>query len=150
MANDGDVQTPQGKRRSGTSARLRAAFDRLVAAGAKLTVAALAREAGVGRNAIYVNHRDIIADLLEAASQREAPTKPGQGRSPETDWRGVAAEMKDRVRALATENALLLKRTLDAEQATARAERRRAKIEDELRSVRAPVRLRSGPTHSGS
>jgi hypothetical protein len=52
--------TPQAKRRAATERRLRDALDRLVGrtaepAGAsnrsKLTVVALAREAGVGRNA---------------------------------------------------------------------------------------------------
>jgi aryl carrier-like protein len=146
LDNDNTQQTPQEKRRSGTSVRLRAAFGRLVAVGAKLTVAALAREAGVGRNAIYVNHRDIIADLLQATSRSETNSEPNQERSPETDWRAVAAQMKEQVRVLATENARLLKRALDAEQTMERTERWRRKLEDEIRALRAPVHLPSGPT----
>lgn len=145
MANDEAPRTPQEKRRAGTADRLRDALHRLVSAGAKLTVAELAREAGVGRNAIYVNHREIITELLAAAARREAKPKMERERSPETDWRAVAGELKQQVRALATENAMLLKRVLDTEQANARAERRRAKLEEELRTLRAPISLPLGP-----
>ena len=33
----------------------------------RFTVATLAREAGVGRNAIYTNHRDLLEELRQAA-----------------------------------------------------------------------------------
>ena len=133
---------PQQKRRDGTAQRLRAALARLLAQerGAKLSVAALAREAGVGRNAIYVNHRDVIAELLEAASHRTDATVASK-EAPETDWRAVATELKEQVRGLATENARLLRRAQDAELATARVEKRAAKREAELRALQSPVYL---------
>jgi hypothetical protein len=145
MTNDDGSRTPQEKRRAGTAVRLREALNRLVAAGAKLTVVELAREAGVGRNAIYVNHREIIAELCAASSQRDAKPEMARERSPETDWRAVAGELKQQVRALATENAVLLKRALDAEQASARAERRRTKLEEDFRALRGPISLPLGP-----
>jgi hypothetical protein len=52
--------------------------------------------------------------------------------------------LKQQVRALATENAVLLKRALDAEQASARAERRRTKLEQDLRALRGPISLPLG------
>ena len=68
-----------GRAPAGLSAeKLRAALDRLKGAtgersGAsmqRLTVAALAREAGVGRNAIYANHRGILDELIRARQQQ--------------------------------------------------------------------------------
>lgn len=135
--------TPQQKRRYATAQRLRAALARLLLAqerGAKLSVAALAREAGVGRNAIYVNHRDVVAELLQAASHR-IDAAVASKEAPETDWRAVATELREQVRGLATENAMLLRRAQDAEQATARAEKRAAKLDAELRALRSPVHL---------
>jgi hypothetical protein len=92
-----------------------------------------------------VNHREIIAELYAASSQRDAKSEMARKRSPETDWRAVAGELKQQVRTLATENAVLLKRALDAEQASARAERRRAKLEEELRALRGPISLPLDP-----
>ncbi|MER8461241.1 hypothetical protein NKH24_35590 [Mesorhizobium sp. M1300] len=134
--------TPQQKRRDATAQRLRAAMARLLAReeGVTLSVAALAREAGVGRNAIYVNHRDVIAELLQAASHRIDATVASK-EAPETDWRAVATELREQVRGLATENARLLRRAQDAELATARVEKRAAKLDAELRALRSPVHL---------
>ena len=134
--------TPQQKRRDGTGQRLRAALARLLAqeGGAKLSVAALGREAGVGRNAIYVNHRDVIAELLEAAPHQIDATVASK-EVPETDWRAVATELKEQVRGLATENARLLRRAQDAELATARVEKSAAKREAQLRALQSPVYL---------
>jgi AcrR family transcriptional regulator len=134
---------PQQKRRDATAQRLRAALARLLLAqerGAKLSVAALAREAGVGRNAIYVNHRDVIAELLEAAPHQIDATVASK-EAPETDWRAVATELREQVRGLATENARLLRRAQDAELATARVEKRAAKREAQLRALQSPVYL---------
>ena len=72
--------TPQARRRARTEARLREALARLLHDGSRRpTVAALAREAGVGRNAIYANHRTILDEL------RQAATRPGTGSQLESD-----------------------------------------------------------------
>ncbi|BCH20003.1 hypothetical protein [Mesorhizobium sp. L-2-11] len=148
-----DGRSPQQKRRAGTAARLRAALERLIAAqpqnGAKLSVAGLAREAGVGRNAIYVNHRDVVAELLLAASHRIDATMASK-EAPETDWRAVATGLREQVRGLATENARLLRRAQDAEQATARAEKRAAKLDADLRTLRSPVHLNGMKPNTGN
>jgi hypothetical protein len=88
VSDDKTGVTPQQKRRDATALRLRAAMARLLAqkGGTKLSVAALAREAGVGRNAIYVNHRYVIAELLQTASHEIDATVAG--RAP---WGGVGA-----------------------------------------------------------
>jgi AcrR family transcriptional regulator len=134
--------TPQQKRRDTTAHRLRSALARLLAreGGVKLSVAALAREAGVGRNAIYVNHRNVIEELAQTASHETDTTVASKG-VPETDWRAVAAELKEQVRGLATENAQLLRRAQEVELAAARIEKRAAKLDLELRALRSPVHL---------
>ena len=63
--------TPQARRRARTAVRLREALAHLLRDGSRRpTVAALAREAGIGRNAIYANHRTILNEL------RQAPMEP--------------------------------------------------------------------------
>ena len=73
---------PLDRRVQATAEKLRAALDRLArsSVGApmierQLTVAALAREARVGRNAIYANHRDILDELIRVRQQRRAPDR---------------------------------------------------------------------------
>jgi hypothetical protein len=60
-----------------------------------------------------------------------------------TDWRAVAADLRGQNQLLATENARLLKRALDAEQAAARAEKQAAALRAELRKTREPGRVQS-------
>jgi hypothetical protein len=135
--------TPQARRRARTEARLREALARLLHDGSRRpTVAALAREAGVGRNAIYANHRTILDEL------RQAATRPGTGSQLESDadrgleHRRVIAGLKNQLRQLATQNAALLKRALDAEAKTARLDRRAAQLTREIDEIRRPVPLR--------
>jgi hypothetical protein len=135
--------TPQARRRARTEARLREALARLLHDGSRRpTVAALAREAGVGRNAIYANHRTILDEL------RQAATRPGTGSQLESDadrgleHRRVIAGLKNQLRQLATQNAALLKRALDAEAKAARLDRRAAQLTREIDEMRRPVPLR--------
>jgi hypothetical protein len=134
--------TPQARRRARTEARLRAALDRLQRdESGCLNVAALAREAGVGRNAIYSNHNAILADLRQAAAQREVSQAPNDA-DRASDKQRLIAELRKQVQRLATENVALLKRTLDAEAKSARLERRAAQLIRDLDEVRRPVPLR--------
>ena len=74
---------PYEGRRQVTAGKLRDALDQLVRGAPehpslcgrpyRLTVATLAREASVGRNAIYTNHRGIIEALVEAGKHRAVP-----------------------------------------------------------------------------
>jgi hypothetical protein len=134
--------TPQARRRARTAERLREALARLLHDGSRRpTVAALAREAGVGRNAIYANHSAILDELHRAAtrhgdSRLESDTDRG------LEHRRVIAELKDQLRQLATQNAALLKRALDAEAKAARLDRRAAQLTREIDEMRRPVPLR--------
>ncbi len=140
-----DRPTPQQKRRDATREELKAALARLVASGhpRRLAVAVLAREAGVGRNAIYANHADVIAELPRAARERVLAQPVVEKPSAVADWRAVAADLRCQNQLLATENARLLKRALDAEQAAARSEKQAAALRGELRKTGEPVRVRS-------
>jgi hypothetical protein len=140
-----DRPTPQQKRRDATREELKAALARLVASGhpRRLSVAVLAREAGVGRNAIYANHADVIAELRRAAGERGLAQPVMEKPSAVADWRAVAADLRGQNQLLATENARLLKRALDAEQAAARSEKQAAALRVELRKTGEPVRVRS-------
>ena len=135
--------TPQARRRARTEARLREALARLLHDGSRCpTVAALAREAGVGRNAIYANHRAILDEL------RQAATRPGIGSHVESDTdrglehRRVIAGLKNQLRQLATQNAALLKRALNAEAKAVRLDRRASQLTREIDEMHRPVPLR--------
>jgi hypothetical protein len=72
---------PHDQRMQATAEKLHAALDRLVTgsdgspmADRRLTVAALAREARVGRNAIYANHRDILDKLTRVRQRQRVPS----------------------------------------------------------------------------
>ena len=128
-------------RRRNTERRIRKALDRLVARlsldgrATRITVAALAREAQVSRNTIYAEHSSFLEELASAN-----PPRAGTQRSPpKSDMSAIRAskhELQEQRRLLATENAGLLKRVLDAEKAVARLEKQNAKLVQEIASVR--------------
>jgi hypothetical protein len=86
--------TPHEKRLRNTDRKLREALERLVKGlpthpdlqkrSYRLTVATLAREARVGRNAIYTNHRSMIDELRRATIAGSSPRswRPGKTNSP--------------------------------------------------------------------
>lgn len=144
------VANPHDARMQATAERLREAFDRLTrdgsratSAAARLTVAALAREAGVGRNAIYTNHRDILDDLTRVRQRQRAPTIGPTAEDKITEQRRLIEGMQQQLRQLATENAGLLRRATDAERRVDRAERRNAQLTKEIGSLQRPTMLRS-------
>ncbi|WP_269274629.1 hypothetical protein [Sinorhizobium psoraleae] len=77
--------TPHEKRLRNTDRKLREALERLVKGlpthpdlqkrSYRLTIATLAREARVGRNAIYTNHRSMIDELRRASDRKIVPEK---------------------------------------------------------------------------
>ncbi|QPC88911.1 hypothetical protein GA830_19190 (plasmid) [Mesorhizobium sp. NBSH29] len=155
------VANPHDTRLRATAERLRAALDRLTrdsgshsasaSATARLTVAALAREAGVGRNAIYANHRDILDDLARAREHQRAPASGLTAEDRITKQRDLIDDMQQQNRQLATENAGLLRRAIEAERRAYRAERRSAQLTKELGSLQRPTILQStkeGSVHS--
>src|SRR6516164_7781841 len=134
---------PQARRRARTAERLREALARLLRDGSRRpTVATLAREAGVGRNAIYANHRAILDELRQAAAQHGADSQGESYIDRGNEHRRVIAELKNQLRQLATQNAALLKRALDAEANAARLDRRAARLTRTIDEMRQPVPLR--------
>lgn len=118
-----------------TQARLNDALDRLRKGcpihplhqrGYTLTVAALAREAGVARNAIYTNHRAFIDDLQTILGDPIKPTTTWQDKLDELH--GLIRALKQEQRRLVSENALLLQRAAAAEAETDRHRRHNARL----------------------
>lgn len=125
------ADTPQGRRRERIAARLQEALAALRAdPAAELTAAALARRAGIGRNALYTNHRPALDDLRALQAERS----PAPCSKVPPDESGEKGEGEVRIRALATENASLLRRALVAETRVKRLEERNADLVRELRA----------------
>ncbi len=146
---------PYEKRLQETDRKLRDAFDRLVKGAPhdaalqerryQLSVASLAREAGVARNAIYTNHRAMIDALRHAAQQRVVPSKLESWEDKLAQQRAVIDVLKTEQRRLATENAALLKRAIDAEALAERNQRQHTRLLERLTKGRSPVSL-TAPT----
>ena len=142
---------PDDRRIKATAEKLRAALDRLTngsseqpaASIRRLTVAALAREAGVGRNAIYANHRDILDALIRARRRQSVPDRITTMGDTLVEQRGVIDNMQQQIRQIVTENAGLLQRAIEAERRAERAERRSAHLTKEIVVLRGPAVLRT-------
>jgi uncharacterized coiled-coil protein SlyX len=142
---------PHDRRMQATAEKLRAALDRLKGGMGersgtsmeRLTVAALAREAGVGRNAIYANHRGILDELIRARQRQRVPDQITTIEDKITEQRSVIEDMQQQIRQLATENAGLMRRAIEAERRADRAERRSAQLTKEVDTLRRPRLLRS-------
>lgn len=143
MATSAD--TSQGRRRERVATRLREALAVLRAdPESEISVAALARHAGIGRNALYTNHRAVLEDLR--ALQAERSPASGQDEVPKLD--GGKGEAEVRIRVLATENASLLRRALIAESRAKRLEERNADLVRELRDRRNVAMLPIAPPNA--
>jgi len=137
-----EASTPAQRRRKATAAKLQSALERLLESPAqRLTVATLARKAGVARNAIYANHRDYLEALasLQAARMASTASEPPQDRR--RDQAATIAELAEDRRKLASQNAGLLKRTMDADARAERLETENARLLRELAKLRRPVVL---------
>jgi isochorismate synthase EntC len=144
--------TPYEKRRLDIERRLQAALERLVSGAPKhpslrgqvyrLSVSTLAREARVSRNTIYANHRSILEQLNSdhSVSARMRPT-PKQRIAA---LRAMIEQMQLQKRQLATENAALLKRAIDAETMLDRMRKQNARLLKERAAARQPVVLLAG------
>ena len=108
----------------------------------RLTVAALAREAGVASNAIYTNHRDILDELAQARSRETVPYRLDSTEQKIAKQRAAADEMQIQIRQLATENAGLLRRAVEAERLAERTDRRSAQLTRQIDALRRPTVLR--------
>lgn len=126
--------SPYEKRRQDSATQLREALDRLIDGrpthaahqrGYRLTVAALARESGIGRNAIYTNHRALL-DALTAATATPPPAATWQDRLDELQ--AIIGVMKLAERQQITQNAQLLARARTAEAEADRLRRHNARL----------------------
>jgi AcrR family transcriptional regulator len=142
VTSESDPSTPQARRRANTNARLREALALLAKdPSAAPTVAGLARAAGVGRNIIYTHHSDVLDALRDIQSQREGTTETAAGEADST--RATLHDAIAKNIALATHNASLLNRAVEAEQRAERLERRNAQLVQELDRIRRPVPIRT-------
>ncbi|MFD1104324.1 hypothetical protein [Sphingobium olei] len=142
VTSESDPSTPQARRRANTDARLREALGVLAKdPSATLTVAGLARAAGVGRNIIYTHHAGVLDALRELQLQREGASETAAGEADRT--RATLHDAIAKNIALATHNASLLKRAVEAEQRAERLERRNAQLVQELDRIRRPVPIRT-------
>ena len=144
--------SPYKQRLEQTEARLRDALERLRKSrpshplhrhGFRLTVATLAREAGVGRNAIYTNHRAFIDELQTITGDPLKPLMSWQDKLDELH--ALLRAMKQEERRLVTENALLLQRALSAEAEAERCRRHHARLVTERDAALRPVPITSAP-----
>jgi hypothetical protein len=145
------------KRLAQTHRKLREALDRLIHGAADpalhverdhFSVARLAREAGVARNAIYTNHRVIIDALRQAEAEQQVPSRLETWRDKLAQQRAVIDTLTIQQRRLATENAALLKRALDAEAQAERHRRQHARLLEKWTSDRSPITLARRPPES--
>jgi hypothetical protein len=142
VTSESDLSTPQARRRANTDTRLREALGVLAKDPSTApTVAGLARAAGVGRNIIYTHHAGVLGALRELQSQREGATETAAGEADRT--RSALRLAEARNIALATHNASLLKRAVEAEQRSERLERRSAQLVQELDRIRRSVPIRT-------
>jgi hypothetical protein len=141
---DGEVEapTPQQRRHARTKAKLRAALEALSSStsSAPITAAAVAREAGVGRNVLYVGHTDILEDIRAISAARTAVREKREDAA-RTDAMKIR-DLESQLASLATENAGLLRRAREAESRLERAEKQNAGLLRQLVDARRPVRLR--------
>jgi hypothetical protein len=145
---------PYEERLQRTRNKLRGALERLVAGRPidltlrkiryRLTVSTLAREASVGRNAIYTKHRPIIEELRQATLQNSQSPR-GNVKNKLDEQRATIDAMKAAERRMITENAVLLKRALDAEAEATRHCKHNARLITERDAALRPVRIASKP-----
>jgi len=143
---------PYEKRRAATDRKLHAALERLIEQrpshpalqnGYRLEVATLAREAGVGRNAIYTNHRSII-DALKLAAARPHPKAIESLEEKVVELRAVIREMQANERRLLTHNAALLQRAVSAEADAERYRRQNARLVATRNEAARPTPIGAG------
>jgi AcrR family transcriptional regulator len=107
----------------------------------RFTIAALAREAGISRNAIYTNHRELLDELHHAALTGRPKSTGRESRL--VEQQATIHAMKLNERRLITENAVLLKRAQDAEVEVARHRNHNARLIAERDAVLRPVSIAS-------
>lgn len=142
--SEADGLTPQQRRQARTRSRLRAALEKLATDPmASITAAAVAREAGVGRNVLYVGHADILSEL-RAVAEKRADTLRQKHDDADASNRKIR-DLENRLALIATENASLLRRAREAEARLARSEQHNAQLLRQLADAKRPASLRPEP-----
>jgi isochorismate synthase EntC len=103
------------------------------------SVSALAREAGVSRNTIYANHRSILKELN--SNHPVATWKRPALEHKVAELGAMIEQLQLQKRQLATENATILKRAVDAEKMLDQLRKQNAKLLKERAATRQPVVL---------
>jgi isochorismate synthase EntC len=144
--------TPHEKRRLGIERRLQAALQRLINGTPKHpllrgrayrpSVSALAREAGVSRNTIYVNHRSIIKELH--SSYPVTTLKQPTPKQRIAELSSMIDQLQLQKRRLATENATILKRAMNVETMLDQLRKQNARLLKKRAAARQPVVLLAG------
>lgn len=108
-------------RGTNTEQRLRDALARVLAGTAtnvkprhRISVSAVASEAGLSRTAVYKLYPGIVKEIEAAARQNGARSVP-RARRRELEVRTENSELRDRVALLLSQNATLLHRAVEAE-----------------------------------
>jgi hypothetical protein len=145
-------ETSHEKRRLGIERRLQAALERLLSGTPKhpslrgrtyrLSVSALAREADVSRSTIYANHRPIIKELN--SNHPVATPKRPNPKHKIVELGTIIEQLQLQKRRLATENAAILKRAIDAETMVDQLRKQNARLLKERAAARQPVVLLAG------
>lgn len=140
--NKPDGMTPQQRRHARTKAKLHAALEVLSARAPSvpITAAAVAREAGVGRNVLYVGHADILEEIRAISDARTA-VRDKRDDAVRADAVKIR-NLENQLASMATENAGLLLRARQAESGLERAGKLNAQLLQQLADARRPVRLR--------
>jgi len=135
-----------------TQNKLRAALERLVAGRPidptlrktryRLTVLGACSRSERWPQCDLHNHRAIIEELHHATLQNSR-SPPGSQKNKLDDQRAMIDVMKVAERRMITENALLLKRALDAEAEAARHRKQNARLIAERDAALRPVRIAS-------
>jgi len=145
--------TPPEKRLRNTERKLREALERLVKGlpthpdlqkrPYRLSIATLAREARVGRNAVYTNHRPIIEELRRASERTVIPERLAAWEDKLAQQRALIQVLQIEERRMVTENAVFLKRILEAEAEVERQKRQNTRLIAERDRGSKPVPLAS-------
>lgn len=98
----------------------------------RITPAAVAREAGMGRNALYTTHKALL-DEIEAATTNPTPAAElaatiARLQAENSELREATRKAAQEKRALATENLALLHRARVAEERVAAGDRENAEL----------------------
>ena len=142
------------KRRLATLKRVEEALDRLIKGyptheGLKdslcrITVTTVAKEARVSRNTVYALP-NIVERIEKIAEQWDPASRPPTKDDKIDELRHINKDQQVQLRQLATENAILLKRTMAAEKETAKLDKAHQHLTKKYRKIQSLNRVSLKP-----